>query len=209
MQTAQGFMRAYAPLFLNRKVDIKELSQTFESMELTDLRHSSRDAVQQVFGIPPEMIGVVESANRSTINASETLFSRWTVVPRLEFLRQHLQSFLVPMYDERLVITYDNPVNKDNEFHLQAANAMPDTLTFDEWREKQGLDPIGGELGKSFFMSNRRRLRTDPLEPDDKNMAPSPDNKIKKADLSRFIEDEIEIALTQLSENTAPICEKS
>lgn len=167
LQSSQGFMRAYAPFFLSRKVDIKELSQSFESMQLTDLRRSSRDAVQQVYGIPPELLGIVESANRSTIGAAETIFARWTLVPRLEFMRQHLQAQLAPMYDERLIITYDNPVLEDNEFHLRAAQAMPDTLKVNEWRRMQGQEPDPSEFGDSYLINNRRVPHEDPLEPDE------------------------------------------
>lgn len=162
LQNSQGFMRAYTPFFLNRKVDVQQLAQTFESMQFNEMRRSSRDAVQQVYGVPPELLGIVESANRSTIGAAETLFARWTLVPRLEFFRQVLQSRLAPMYDEKLIVTYDNPVLEDNEFHLRAAQAMPDTLMVNEWRELQGRGPVDSEYGESFLINNRRVPNEDP-----------------------------------------------
>lgn len=144
----QGFWRVYKPYFLNRKIDIQTLSQTFENMQLVDLRKHERDTIIQVFGVPPEILGIIENSNRATIEASDYLFSRWVVQPRLEFLRSVLQERLVPEYDDRLILDYESPVAEDKEYNLKVAQAAPWTLTADEWRELQGRKPLPDEQGK-------------------------------------------------------------
>jgi len=148
----QGFWRAYKPYFLSKKVDVQALSQTFENMQLVDLRKYERDTILQVFGVPPEIVGVIENSNRATIEAADYLFAKWVLVPRLEFLRNILQEKLVPQFDDRLVIDYESPVTEDREFILRAAQSAPWSLTIDEWRELQGLEPLPDDKGQVYML---------------------------------------------------------
>lgn len=151
----QGFWRRGIPHFLNRKVEVKELSQNFESMEFSKLREHERDVMIQAFGIPPEIIGILENSNRATIGASEYLYNKQVIVPRMEFMRAVLQERLVPQYDPRLILSYEDPVEEDNEFYLRGASAMPSSLRVDEWRRMQGLPPLGPPQGDRFIVTNR------------------------------------------------------
>lgn len=134
----QGFWRVYKPYFLSKKVDVQTLNQTFENMQLVELRKYERDTIIHVYGVPPEILGIIESSNRSTIEASDYLFSRWVVQPRLELLRSYMQERLVPEFDDRLILEYDNPVPEDKEYALRVAQAAPWSLTVNEWRELGG-----------------------------------------------------------------------
>ncbi|MDI6872092.1 MAG: phage portal protein [Bacillota bacterium] len=144
----QGFWRAYKTFFLNRKVDVQQLSQTFENMQLVDLRKNERDTIVHVYGAPPEIFGIVENSNRATIEAADYIYSRWVIVPRLEFLRANIQERLVPEFDERLILDYVSPVAEDKEYNLKVAQAAPWSLTVDEWRALQGQEPLANDQGK-------------------------------------------------------------
>jgi hypothetical protein len=148
----QGFWRAYKPYFLNREVKVHELSQSFENMQLTELRKHERDIIMQVFGVPPEILGVLQDSNRATVETADYLFSRWVLVPRLEFMRETLQARLVPEYDEGLIIDYVSPVAEDRDFYLQVAKSAPWSRMVDEWREIQGLAPLPDGKGQVFVM---------------------------------------------------------
>ncbi len=152
LRKSQGFWKAYKPYFMSRKVDIQALSQSFESMQLVDLRKYERDTIVQVYGVPPEILGIIESSNRATIASAELLYSKWVIQPRLEFLRAVLQEKLVPEFDDRLIIDYVSPVSEDKEYNLQVAQAAPWSLTVDEWREMQGLEPLADGAGKVYMM---------------------------------------------------------
>lgn len=148
----QGFWKAYKPHFINRKIDIHELSQNFQNMQLVDLRKNERDTIIQVYGSPPEIFGVINNSNRATIEAADYLFARWVLVPRLELQRDVLQERLVPDFDERLILDYVSPVAEDKEYQLKAAQAAPWAQTVDEWRAMQGLEPLPNEKGKVFMV---------------------------------------------------------
>lgn len=148
-EKSRRFIQQFAiPLFVNKAVKVQELGQTMKDMQFTDLREFERNTVQQVWGLPPEAMGIIENSNRATIDAADYLKSRQVLEPRLETTREILQERLVPEYDDRLIVGYDSPVMEDREFHLNVAKAAPHTLTVDEWREMAGKSPLEGDQGK-------------------------------------------------------------
>lgn len=158
----QGFWRASLPYFATRKLGVKELNQSFNDLQLTDLRKHERDIIIQVFGVPPEELGIIENSNRATIDAADFLFKRNVVVPRLELLRAYMQERLLPEYDERLIIDYVSPVEEDREFILSVATAAPHTLKVDEWRKLAGQPPLPDGQGDVFLYSKELYPVTDP-----------------------------------------------
>lgn len=170
-----GFWNAWKPYFMRlAEVNVKELSQTLESMQMTDLRAHQRDTILHVFGAPPEVFGILENSNRSTIAAADFLFQKHLVVPRLELLRQTVQETLLPQYDERLVFEYVSPVEEDEEFYLKVAQAAPAVRNVDEWRELQGLGPHPDpQSGSAHLVSFSTESRAD-LRPAEKAMPSQP-----------------------------------
>lgn len=154
----QGFWRAFRPQFLSREVGIHEFTQNFQHLQLHELRSHSRDTSLQTYGIPPEILGVIENSNRSTIEGAFYGFQKLTIEPRAEFWRSELQQRVVPDYDERLVLDYDSPVQEDREFALKSYIAKPSTITVDEWRQMQGLPEIGGKEGRLRFQAVNETL---------------------------------------------------
>lgn len=148
----QGFWKAFKPYFLSRKVDVQSFSQTLESMQFVELRKHERNTIIQVYGVPPEVLGVIESSNRATIEASEYLFGKWVLEPRLEFSRAVLQQRLIPDFDSRLILGYNNPIQEDKEHYLKVAKSAPWAMMVDEWREMQGLPPLPGDQGKIYLV---------------------------------------------------------
>ena len=106
----------------------------------------------QVFGIPPELLGILNNSNRATIESADYLFSRWVVAPRMEFLRSQLQERLIPEYDDRLVLDFVSPVAEDREHMLEASKAAPWSLKVDEWRVLQGQEPLDDDAGQIHMM---------------------------------------------------------
>lgn len=148
----QGFFRAATPFFATREIGVHEMGQSFSDLQLTELRKFERDTIIQVYGIPPEMLGILENSNRSTIDAADYLFKKNVIVPRLEFLRWTLQERLVPEYDENLIVGYVNPVAEDRAEQVKAGMAAPWGPTVDEWRNLQGLPPMDDVAQGSVHM---------------------------------------------------------
>jgi len=139
----QGFWKAFKPLFFSQKIDVKELSQTFESMQMVQIRKFERDTFISVFGAPPEKMGVIGESKRSTIAAADFLWNKDVIKPRVEMIRRTCQQILVPMYDERLILSYKTPVVQDDEHKLKVMGLSPWATTINEWRKEQGMPTLG------------------------------------------------------------------
>lgn len=146
-----GFWRAFKPYFMTTEVGVHEFQQNFQQMQYTEIRGQQRDICLNVWGVPPEILGVLEQSNRATIEAAEVFFGRWCVEPRLEFLRSELQALLVPEYDEgknRLILDYDSPVQEDKEYQAKILAQAPEVFTVNEIREMACLAPLDGPQGE-------------------------------------------------------------
>src|SRR6185295_18915609 len=143
----QGFWRAFKPLFSNRPIDVTVLEANFRQLQMKDLRSHIRDICLQVWGVSPEILGVLENSNRATIDAADSLFSKWVIVPRLEDWRLDFQRQLVPEYDERLILDYESPVQEDKTFAKEVMGLITEAFSLDEIRELVGHSPLEKDLG--------------------------------------------------------------
>lgn len=152
-----GFWKQFKPLFMNRKVEVKELGQTFESMQMTELRKQERDAILNTLGVPPEKFGILSSSNKATINAADFFWTQDVIKPRIDTLARQIQRKLIPMFDDRLILTYNSPTVQDDEHKLEVRKAAPWATTLNEWREEQGLPPLGAK-GESLLVPTNHVL---------------------------------------------------
>lgn len=148
----QGFWRKFKPYFLSAEVGVYEFTQNLQNMQLTDLRKFERDTVVQCYGIPPELLGILQHSNKATIDAATFIYGKWVLMPRLEFLRAQWQERILPEFDERLILDYVSPMEDDKNQQLEALKAMPATATINEWRGRQGLPPLDGPNGDMHMM---------------------------------------------------------
>lgn len=133
-----GFINAFKPLFFSRKIDIKELTATIESMQMTQIRNQERDIIQSVYGIPPECLGIIKDASRGTINSADYFLQKNVINPRCEQLRAVFQRELVPFFGKNLIFTYDSPIMEDRDYTLKVMTALPCAFTIDDWRTEAG-----------------------------------------------------------------------
>ncbi len=173
MQEHQGFWRVFKPHWFNRRVQVEQISQTFESMQLVPLREYERNVFLQVYGFSPEALGIIENSNRATIDAASYMVQRYIALPRLEDMRGFYQKYLVAEYDNRIVIDYESPIDEDKEFALRVAEAMPSSRLLDEWRELGGLEELPGGKGKVYPVEAGIRFTRD-LEEEPEQYEPTP-----------------------------------
>jgi len=142
----RGFWRAFNPYLMPGELQIKELAANLRNIGLANLRAFERDMIVQVWGVPPEVFGILSSSTRALITASSFPYAMWVLIPRLDFQRETLQARLVPEYDPRLILDYVSPVMEDEEFVLEVGKAAPWSLSVDEWRELAERNSLGEEL---------------------------------------------------------------
>ncbi len=165
LQRLQGFWRWMKPYFVNRKLEFWQPQQmNLENLTLVPLMKHDRDVLLQTVGMPPEQLGIVESSNRATADASDYIYEKRIVQPRREFIAQTLTLKLAPEFDERIVVGFESTVPADRAHGLAVAKANPAAFTFDEWRESAGLKAEGGELGKARLVPMNYYVTMDPLD---------------------------------------------
>lgn len=131
----RGWRNAYRTHWVGaEQLQVHRLDTSFKDQQLVDLRKFLRDLTTQVIGVPPEVMGITVNSNRATAQVAKELFAEFTLIPRLELLRTELQSKLVPYFDSRLILTYDNPIPMDRQFQLDVYKAAPWAPTVNEWR---------------------------------------------------------------------------
>lgn len=169
----QGFWRSWKPRFMNREIQVHEMGADMRAGQFVQIREHQRDLVLHTWGIPPEILGVVENSNRATIYGAETIYGRFVIIPRLELIRSVLQERLLPEFDERLILDYVSPVERDAEHALAVMSAFPSGFTLDEWRGLAGYDPLDDKKGRVFLLADGHYVEAHPVmaEEDAKSLA--------------------------------------
>jgi HK97 family phage portal protein len=123
---------------------VNRLDTTFRDSQLVELMAANRDTIVSVFGVPPEVLGIIENSNRATIEAASYLLATEVLVPRLDLLRDTLQERLVPMFGADLVLEYVSPVPEDKAFRKEVMSSRPEAFKHNEVRALAGLPPEDG-----------------------------------------------------------------
>lgn len=148
----RGVFRAFRALVTSQELTLEKLGFNMRELQFEALRKLERDICIQVWGMPPELLGIIENSNRATIQSAEFLMAKHVLVPRLEFLRAVIQQQLVWEFDDRLIVDYVSPVDEDREFTLKVMEAAPYSFRLDEWRELADHDELDDGLGDVFAL---------------------------------------------------------
>lgn len=182
----QGLHNAFRAHFLNAEAKVTVLEPNLSHLQFTELRRFERDLVHQVFGVPPEILGVVESSNRATIQAAGDLFGRWVIKPRIALWEAVVNGYLAPQYGTGVAVKWHDAVPRDLEFQLRQSTEglRSGALTINEWRERNGWPPLedgdrllvplntapepadvaSAEAVRALFDAARRRIKDRPDE---------------------------------------------
>ena len=148
----RGFQKAYRTHWTGAKLDVKRLDTSFKDMALLEIRTFERNSIIQVFGVPPEKIGIIDNSNRSTSESAHFIFANDVIVPRCELWRSELQNKLVERFDERLILEYTSPVPGDREYRRSIMQAFSNVFTVDEIRSLADMDPLPNKQGEGYIM---------------------------------------------------------
>jgi HK97 family phage portal protein len=175
----RGPTKAHRVAFFNQKVAVDKLTHEFKDLPLVELRKFFRDTVHQVFGVPPEILGIIVNSNRATIDAAGFLYALWVLMPRLERLRTCYQNQLAPLFDERLIVDFESPIPEDRAFKLEAMGKTPWNYTRAEIRDLGG-EESHGEVDDAYIMPlnlfERPVSAEEPVAPPEEAPAPEPED---------------------------------
>jgi HK97 family phage portal protein len=147
--TSRDSRRSWRPKFMRLPEggQIKELTNSFTDGDVTELRSFERDTILQTFGISPEIFGILTDANRASAQEARRILAESVIVPRAEVWREAFQTRLLPRYDKRLVVWYDDPRPEDKDRQIRSMRFQGHFFTQDEHRRAGGHFPLGPENG--------------------------------------------------------------
>ena len=150
-QNHRGTHNAHRTHFAGGKMNAVKLDTSFKDQDIVALRSFERDTVVQVFGVPPECIGIIENSNRATIDAAQYMYAIGVEHPRCEFLRMELCAQLMPMFPggDAAVLECELSTPEDLGRRLDVMRAQPGAFKMNEWRDEAGYDPLD-ELDDKF-----------------------------------------------------------
>lgn len=152
----KGFWNAFRVAFLNAESKVHLLTSSHKDMEFSEGRKMLRDIIFQTFGIPPEVMGVVENSNRATADAALYIYALQCVLPRVSSLCEDLNRLLVPMFimegERPVYLGFESPVRETEEFKLNKAIELykAGVITRDQCLVATGYDPVGGVRGEEY-----------------------------------------------------------
>jgi len=137
-----GWLNARKPAFTNAdKLDIVKLGENMKDLDFVESRKFIRDESIHHYKIPPEMFGILDNSNRSTIDAAYYHFAKIAVKPELDFIARVLTTQLLQCdFDARLVCDFDFTVPEDEDFRLKKLNegVSRGMLTRADWKKGMG-----------------------------------------------------------------------
>ncbi|CAB4151782.1 Phage head morphogenesis domain containing protein [uncultured Caudovirales phage] len=158
---------------------------SMNDMQFEQLSARSRDNILAGFGVPKSIAGIVDDVNRANAEASEYVFMKHTMKPKMDRFIDFLNMQVVPLFDKTGSIYIDTevyiPINEEAlQRSIEVSLAKQPYRTVNEVRSQAGLPPItGGDIvygsamvtpigspvkttGKS--KSEKRMQKSDPIE---------------------------------------------
>lgn len=121
-------------------------------MQFEQLSARLRDNILAGFGVPKAVAGIVDDVNRANAEASEYVFMKHTIKPKMDRFIDFLNMQIVPLFDKtgQIYIEAEEyiPENKDLELReIEVALGRQPFKTVNEVRSENGLPPItGGDI---------------------------------------------------------------
>lgn len=140
----RGVHNAHRAHFTSGKMNAVKLDTSFKDQELVDLRRMERDTTIQVFGVPPEAVGVIENSNRATIDAADYMLTKGVIHPRVEYLRGEIEAELLPRFRGGEAASLEAEISEpeDKAHRLEVMRAQQGAFTLNEWREEAGYEAL-------------------------------------------------------------------
>ena len=128
--------------------DIKQLNVTPREMAYLSGRKMTREEIAAAYGVPISKL-TSENVNRANAEAGDYQYLADTIAPRCTRFEERVNEKIIPMFDERLFVMFDDPVPENKEYKLRERESHLKVFltTINEERKILGLEPVAwGEL---------------------------------------------------------------
>jgi HK97 family phage portal protein len=160
-----GTENAHRPLIVEGDGDATPYMMSAKDLDFLASRKFSMTEILSMWRVSAGMLGQLENANRSNLDAAFTINAIVNVKPRIRQFVNQWNVSLVKVYDPLLELGFEDPVPEDIEANLKAAQyGVNRWWTIDEVREQYGDKPLPDELGSQIYMANNNAKLADIAE---------------------------------------------
>lgn len=145
----KGVQNAHKMAILEGGLKFTPINPTAKEMQLTDSRKSHRDEILGIFRVPKVILGITEDVNYASAVASEYVFNKTVIKPKVTSNVGKLNEFYLPRWNldpKKYRFGFDDPVpeNQDQKRLDRESGIKNYYLTPNEARKELGLESIEG-----------------------------------------------------------------
>ena len=131
------------PAILDQDADVIKLGWGPKEMAFLKGHKYTKEEIAGAYGVPVSKL-TSEDVNRANADAGDYSWMKDTILPRLRRLAEKLSQKLMPMFDNRLFVMFDNPVPADKEFELkkQEVYLKNGVMSINQVRQQIGEEPV-------------------------------------------------------------------
>lgn len=188
-QKMAGLLHSHDIMVLTgENTKFEKISESPRELDFVESRRFLRDSALQNYHIPPEIVGILESSNRSTIDSAFYLLNKNVLADYLRMYERVMNAQLLwEDFDRerKLIFRHENTVEEDIEQKLKIANEglSRGVLTVNDWRRAMGyeIDERGGDVYLRSMATIEVPFDSEPVElpeapeevelPDDNNIS--------------------------------------
>ena len=172
LQKMAGLHHAKEPMVLTGEGSrFEKISQSPTELDFVESRRFLRDSANEHYHIPPEIMGILQNSNRSTIDSAEYLLNKNVLADRLRMFERVINSQLLwEDFDkeQNLILHHENNISEDVEQKLKILNdgLSRGVLTVNDWRVGMGFeaDEKGGDVYLRSFGAVDVPFNSEPIE---------------------------------------------
>ena len=143
----KGPSNAFKTAVLEGGLTVQKLQQTSKDMDFIEQQKFLRDKLMAMFKTTKIALGITEDVNRANAEASEYVFAKNCVKPKMAQFVESFNEFLLPLLDDtgELFLDFVDPVPKDRIGKIaEYTSAVDKWMTKNEIRDAEGLPPLEG-----------------------------------------------------------------
>jgi HK97 family phage portal protein len=149
LEKFQGVGKSHLPAVLEGGLKVSKVSSTAQEMDFNEGKRLVRDEILAIFHTPKSILGITEDVNRANAEASEYVFAKRVVAPRMRFIATRLTEFYLTLWglkssEYRIVATDPVPQNVELQAKVKQIALQSGWLTRNEVRKMDGQEDIEG-----------------------------------------------------------------
>ena len=160
----QGVDKAHSLMVLFGEMKLDKFGFNASEMDFLEQQKFGRDKILGIFRVPKSVVAQTEGVNFASAKASQYVFARYTIKPKIERIVQQLNEFFVPLFSDstELFLDYDNPIIDDEDSKIKKYQAAlggagnVGWMSVNEVRYEENLEPV--ENGDDVYVPSSDSL---------------------------------------------------